>query len=59
MKKTTVINALEEFPREFALDELMERLIVLEKIELGLQDVANGRTISHQKLKLEVKKWSK
>jgi hypothetical protein len=59
MKKSTVLNALGEFPREFALDELMEKLIVLEKIELGLKDVAEGNTMSHQELKTDVKKWLK
>ena len=34
-------------------------LIVIEKIEEGLKDVSEGKTITHQNLKKEVKKWLK
>lgn len=59
MKKSTAIHAINEFPKEFNLDDLFERLIVIDKIESGLKDVKEGRTVSHEKLKKEVKKWLK
>ncbi|MEI6815121.1 MAG: hypothetical protein WCL14_00825 [Bacteroidota bacterium] len=59
MKKSVVKNALNELPKEFALDELMERLIVIEKIEEGLKDEREGRTISHEQAAKEIKKWRK
>lgn len=59
MKKTTVISTLNKLPKEFLLDELLERLIVIEKIDEGLRDVSEGKTISHADLKKDVKKWLK
>lgn len=59
MKKQSLVQAIKELPSEFNLDDLMEKLVVLEKIEMGLSDVHNGRTISHEKVKKEVKKWLK
>jgi len=59
MKRTNVINALNDLPKEFSLDDLLERLIVIEKIEKGLQDVKEGKTISHAKVRKEMEKWRK
>lgn len=59
MQKQSVVQIVNELPKEFNLDDLMEKLIVLEKIEAGLNDVRNGRTISHEKVKKEVNKWLK
>ena len=59
MKKQSLVQVVNELPNDFNLDELMEKLVVIEKIESGLNDVKNGRTISHEKVKKEVKKWLK
>jgi hypothetical protein len=59
MKKAAVISALNEFPKEFNLDDLVEQLIVIEKIEAGLADVKQNKTTSHAEVKKLVKKWRK
>lgn len=59
MKKTTVINTLMELPREFHLDELLERLIVIEKIDAGLKEAKEGKTVNHEDAKKMIAKWSK
>lgn len=59
MKKTTVINALNELPKEFSLDDLVERLIVVEKIEKGLKEAKAGKTTPHEKVLKMVAKWHK
>ena len=51
MKKTAVLNALNELPKEFKLDELLERLLVLEKIEEGLLEAKAGKTVTHENAK--------
>jgi predicted transcriptional regulator len=58
MKKSTVIEALNEFPQKFDLDELLERLIVIEKIDAGLEEANSGEIISHDKVKKMVSKWN-
>jgi hypothetical protein len=59
MKKQAVINVLNDFPKEFPLDDLFEKLIVVQKIEEGLDDVKKGKTFSHAQVKKEAKKWLK
>jgi hypothetical protein len=56
MKRQNVINALKELPGEFPLDDLMERLIVIEKIDKGLRDVKEKRTMGHAKAKRKLAK---
>ena len=59
MKKSTVINTLNELPQKFDLDEFLERLIVIQKIDEGLEDEKTGKTIRHDKVKKMVAKWNK
>ena len=59
MKKNYVISVLKDLPKEFSLDELMEKLLVIEKIENGLRDVKKGKTLSHERVKREIAKWRK
>jgi len=57
MKKDKAIETVKEFPQEFELEELIERLVFLEKVEKGLQQVEQGKTIPHEKVKEMTKKW--
>jgi predicted transcriptional regulator len=59
MKKSTVIQTLNELPQKFDLDDLLERLIVIEKIDEALEDAKSGKTVSHDKVKKMVAKWNK
>ncbi len=59
MKKSTVIQTLNELPQRFELDELLERLMVIEKIDEALEDAKSGKTVSHDKVKKMVARWNK
>lgn len=59
MQKMTILHALNELPNTFNLDELLERLIVIEKINEGIEEAKSGKTISHDKVKKLVSKWHK
>jgi hypothetical protein len=52
-----VIEAMKEFPKEFELEELLEKLVFVEKVELGLAQAKKGKTLPHSKVKELVKKW--
>jgi predicted AAA+ superfamily ATPase len=43
MKKTVLTETIEQLPEEFALEDLIERLILLEKIEKSRQQVREGK----------------
>ena len=57
--KDQVINSLKDLPNEFSFDELMDKLILLQKIEIGLSQSNQGEVYSSQEAKDMLKKWSK
>jgi hypothetical protein len=60
MKKTTVIETLDSFEDEFDTEKLIERLLFVEKVEKGLQDVAEGKVIGYKEAKQKFAgKWNK
>ncbi|MFN5069749.1 MAG: hypothetical protein ACK5FC_07695 [Bacteroidota bacterium] len=59
MQKSTIIKTLNELPNRFNLDDFLEKLIVIEKIDQGIQEAKEGKTISHEKVKKIVAKWPK
>ncbi len=59
MQKSTIIHTLNELPNKFNLDDFLERLIVIEKIDEGMEEAKAGRTVSHDKVKKMVAKWHK
>jgi len=57
MKREKVIDAVKELPQEFDLEELIERLIFVEKVEQGLKQFDEGKAVDHAQVKDMVKKW--
>jgi hypothetical protein len=57
MKRDKAIETVKELPKEFELEVLLEKLIFVEKVEKGLTQLENGKTISHKKVKKIAKKW--
>jgi predicted transcriptional regulator len=57
MKRAKVLEAVKELPQEFDLEDLIERLIFMEKVEKGLQHIKDGRTLPHEEVKEIIKKW--
>jgi len=46
LTKEKILQSIKELPNEFSLDEIVEKLILLEKIEIGLQQVKQGKVVS-------------
>ncbi len=60
MNRAKVIEALDKLPEEFSTDELIDKLLFIEKVEKGLKDVEEGRVVSMEEAKERMsKKWSK
>ncbi len=59
LTKTSVIETITRFPDNFSIDELVDKMILLEKIEKGMQDADNGRVISEDELEKRIEEWSK
>jgi hypothetical protein len=39
------------------LEELIERLVFVEKVEKGLEQIKEGKTVPHEQVKDMIKKW--
>ncbi len=57
--KKQLKETIESFPDEFTLDELLDKIILLDKIEKGNRQSENGETISEEQLEKEMEKWFK
>jgi hypothetical protein len=57
MRKSTVIESINKLPDEFSIDEIIERLIIIEKIEKGRQDVKDGKVNTEEQAKAKLSKW--
>jgi len=64
-KATTMITkkqlkeTIEKLPEEFSLEDLMDRLILLDKIERAEKESERGETITEEELDKELEKWFK
>ena len=58
--KNQIIEAIKAMPQdEFAnIDEVIEEIILLEKIERGIKDMEEGRVITHDEMKKEIDSWA-
>ncbi len=59
LNKSTVIKTLTNFPDSFSVDELMERMILIDKIEKGIKQAESNQVISDEELESEIAKWLK
>ena len=57
LTKDLVKEQIESSPNQFSIDELFEKLIVIDKIEKGIEQSDNEDTISEEELDFEIKKW--
>ena len=55
--KTKLKEQIDQLPEEFSIDDLVERLILIEKIDRGNHQSEKGEVISESALDKEIEKW--
>lgn len=55
--KEKLHKQIDEFPDEISIDEVIERLIMIEKLETRLKESNENDTISEEDLKKEMGQW--
>jgi len=55
--KAKVQQALDAFAEEVDVDEFLEKIYLLRKIELGEQQIRAGELLSHENAKKRLEKW--
>ena len=53
--KEKALEVIKSLPDEFSIEDLMDRLILLNKIEIGLRQAAEGDAYTTE----QARKWSK
>lgn len=59
MKKTQLLETIQDMPDEFSVDDLIERLLILQKIEEGQRQISEGKSYSEEEAKKKMEKWLK
>ena len=57
MKKTIAIESISKLADEVSIDDILERLIIIEKIEKGRQQVVDGKINTEEQTKAKLNKW--
>ncbi len=59
LTKDKVKQSINNLPDSFTIDELIDQLIFLEKVEDGIKQSNEDKIISNEDLKVIISKWSK
>jgi len=57
LKKESVLTVIAGMPDTFTIDELMDRLILIHKIDEGERQSDAGKVFSTKEAKSKLKKW--
>jgi len=59
LTKDKVKKTVDRLPETFTVDQIVEELVILDKIEEGLKDIEEGKVFSTDQVKEELKSWLK
>ena len=55
--KEKIIQTLAKMPDTFAVEDLIEKLLLINKIETGLQQAEAGKLLTYEQTQDKLKKW--
>ena len=58
-EKHYVLELIRRLPDDVTTADIMEELYFKQQVDKGLQDVTEGRVLSHEELKQRVARWRK
>jgi predicted transcriptional regulator len=59
LTKEQMVRAIQDLPEDASVDDAVERLYLLEKIERGIAQADAGQTVSHDEALRRLSKWLK
>jgi len=59
LTKVQVFDTLGKMPEQFPLDEFFDKLLFINKVEIGLSQSAKGQVNSKEQAKEKLSKWLK
>jgi predicted transcriptional regulator len=58
-EKQNILRAVQSLPEDTSIEEAMERLFFLFKVEKGCNEADSGKTVSHIEAEKRMEKWLK
>lgn len=55
--KQKVIDSIERLPQDASLDDIIERIYFIHKVEVGLKQSEQGDVITHEELLKRIDEW--
>jgi predicted transcriptional regulator len=59
MQKEKIKRILDTFPDDVDMDALREKIFLLDKIEQGEKEIAEGKGVAHEEVKKRLQTWLK
>jgi len=59
LTKEKIKTSIDALPDNLTIDQVIDRIIMLDKIEQGLKDIEEGRVHSTEEVKAKLSKWLK
>lgn len=59
MTKRALQEAIPDLPEQFSIDELIERLLIIEKVENGRRQYQAGQTLTADQVRERMNQWGK
>jgi hypothetical protein len=59
LTKAQLLSTVKNLPESFTIDELLEHLVFIQKVETGLKQSQKGKVYSETEAKKKLKKWLK
>ena len=59
LTKTQLIDSMSHLPEKLTLDQVIDHIIFVEKVQKGLADSEDGRVNTKEKAKQKLRKWLK
>ena len=57
--KTHLISTFEKLPENLTIDQVIDHIIFVEKVQKGLEDSENGRVFTTNEARKKLNKWLK
>lgn len=59
LTKEKIKSVIDTLPENFTIEDVMEELIIIDKIEQGLKDIKDGNVYTTEEVKQKLSKWLK
>ena len=59
MNKNQLIDIIEKMPEEISVGDLIAEIHFKEKLEKGLKQIDEGKTVTHKQARQRLSKWLK